>query len=43
VRVLGLGGPNAVIVEVNVNGDLAADMQMFVNLTTTMAAGDFVL
>jgi Ca2+-binding RTX toxin-like protein len=43
VRVLGLGGPNAVIVEVNVNGDLAADMQIFVNLTTTMAVGDFVL
>jgi hypothetical protein len=43
VRVLGLGGPNAVIVEVNVNADLAADMQIFVNLTTTMGLGDFVL
>ena len=43
VRIQSLGGPNAVIVEVNVNADLAADMQIFVNLTTTMVAGDFVL
>jgi len=43
VRVQGLGGPNAVIVEVNVNADLAADMQIFVNLQTTMVAGDFIL
>jgi Ca2+-binding RTX toxin-like protein len=43
VRVLGLGGPNAVIVEVNVNADLAADMQIFVNLQTTMGLGDFDL
>jgi Ca2+-binding RTX toxin-like protein len=43
VRIQSLGGPNAVIVEVNVNGGLAADMQIFVNLTTTMAVGDFVL
>jgi Ca2+-binding RTX toxin-like protein len=43
VRVLGLGGANAVIVEVNVNADLAADMQIFVNLQTTMGAADFDL
>jgi Ca2+-binding RTX toxin-like protein len=43
VRVLGLGGANAVIVEVNVNADLAADMQIFVNLQTTMVATDFDL
>jgi Ca2+-binding RTX toxin-like protein len=43
VRVLGLGGANAVIVEVNVNADLAADMQIFVNLQTTMGLGDFDL
>jgi Ca2+-binding RTX toxin-like protein len=43
VRVQSLGGPNACIVEVNVNAGLAADMQIFVNLQTTMALGDFVL
>jgi Ca2+-binding RTX toxin-like protein len=43
VRVQSLGGPNACIVEVNVNAGLAADMQIFVNLQQTMAAGDFVL
>jgi Ca2+-binding RTX toxin-like protein len=43
VRVVSLGGPNACIVEVNVNSDLAADMQIFVNLRTNMVAGDFDL
>jgi Ca2+-binding RTX toxin-like protein len=43
VRIQSLGGPNAVIVEINVNADPAADMQIFVNLTTTMQAGDFLL
>jgi hypothetical protein len=43
VRVQGLGGPNALVVEVNVNAGLAADMQIFVNLQTTMVAGDFIL
>jgi Ca2+-binding RTX toxin-like protein len=43
VRIQSLGGPNAVIVEINVNADPAADMQIFVNLTTTMGLGDFLL
>jgi hypothetical protein len=43
VRVQTLGGPNACIVEVNVNANLGADMQIFVNLQTNMVAGDFVL
>jgi Ca2+-binding RTX toxin-like protein len=43
VRIQSLGGPNAVIVEINVNADLAADMQIFVNLQTTMGLGDFLL
>jgi Ca2+-binding RTX toxin-like protein len=43
VRVQSLGGPNACIVEVNVNANLGADMQIFVNLQTTMVAGDFIL
>ena len=42
VRVLGPGGPNACIVEVSVNNALGADMQIFVNLQTTMQAGDFI-
>ena len=43
VRVLSLGGPNACIVEVNVNSALGADMQIFVSLTTFMTGSDFVL
>jgi len=42
VRVLGPDGPNALIVEVSVNNALGADMQIFVNLQTTMQAGDFI-
>lgn len=33
----------AVIVEMNVNADLAADMQVKVNLQTNMQAGDFIV
>jgi len=43
VRIQSLDGPNACIVEVNVNADLGADMQIFVNLQTNMVAGDFIL
>ena len=43
MRTQGLGGPNAVLVEMDVNGDAVADMQIFVNLTTFMEAGDFIL
>jgi Ca2+-binding RTX toxin-like protein len=43
LRIQGLGGANALILEADVNGDRIADMQIFVNLTTAMALGDFVL
>ena len=43
LRTQGLGGANALIVEADVNGDGTADMQIFVNLTTTMSASDFIL
>lgn len=43
LRVQGLGGPNASIVEMDVNGDRVADMQIFINLQTSMVAGDFIL
>jgi len=37
------GGNNYNIVEVDVDGDAQADMQVFVNQTSTMQAADFVL
>jgi Ca2+-binding RTX toxin-like protein len=37
------GGGNFNIVEADVNGDRVADMQIFVNLTNVMEAGDFIL
>jgi len=43
LRVQSLGGPNACIVEADVNGDRVADFQIFVNLQTTMQVGDFIL
>lgn len=43
LRTQGLGGANAVILEADVNGDGAADMQIFVNLTTFMTTTDFIL
>ena len=43
LRYQGLGGPNAVIVEADHNGDGAADFQIFVNLTTYMTGSDFIL
>jgi hypothetical protein len=43
LRVLQLGGPNACIVEGDINGDGTADLQIFVNLQTNMVVGDFVL
>jgi Ca2+-binding RTX toxin-like protein len=43
LRIQGLGGANALILEADVNGDRVADMQIFVNLQVTMALGDFVL
>jgi len=38
-----LDGPNAVIVEANVNADLSADMQILVNPQTTMVAENLIL
>ena len=43
LRYQGLGGPNAVIVEADHNGDRVADLQIFVNLTTFMTGSDFIL
>jgi Ca2+-binding RTX toxin-like protein len=43
LRYFTFGGGNFNIVEADVNGDRVADMQIFVNLTDTMAAGDFIL
>ena len=43
LRLQGLGGANAVLVEADVDGDAVADMQLFVNLTTTLGAEDFLL
>jgi len=43
LRLVGLGGADAVIVAGDVTGDGVADFQIFVNLQTTMVAGDFVL
>jgi len=36
------GGPNAVILEGDHNGDGVADIQIFFKLNTTMVAGDFI-
>jgi Ca2+-binding RTX toxin-like protein len=43
LRLVGLGGANAVIVEADINGDRVGDFQIFVNLATVMLATDFVL
>lgn len=43
LRLQNLGGPNAVLVEADHNGDGLADLQIFVNLTSTLSAGDFLL
>jgi len=43
LRLVSLGGANAVIVEADINGDRVADFQIFVNLQTTMLVGDFIL
>lgn len=43
LRTQGLGGANAVLVEADMTGDGVADLQLFVNLTTYMQAGDFIL
>ena len=43
LRFFTFGGGNFNIVEADVNGDRVADMQIFVNLTNVMQAGDFVL
>ena len=43
LRTQGLGGPNAVLLEADHNGDSVADFQIFVNLTTFMQTSDFVL
>ena len=43
LRVFTFGGGNFCIVEADTNGDRVADMQVFVNLTTGMGAGDFIL
>ena len=43
LRYQGLGGPNAVIVVGDHNGDGVADFQIFVNLTTYMTGSDFIL
>jgi Ca2+-binding RTX toxin-like protein len=43
LRFFTFGGGNFNIVEADVNGDRVADMQIFVNLTNTMQASDFIL
>jgi len=43
LRTQSLGGPNAILIEADVNGDGVANMQIFVNLTTFMEASDFIL
>jgi len=43
LRTQSLGGPNAVLLEADHNGDGIADFQIFVNLTTFMQTSDFVL
>ena len=43
LRFFSFGGGNFNIVEVDLNGDRVADMQIFVNLTNTMLESDFIL
>ncbi len=43
LRLQGLGGANAVLVEGDVTGDGQADMQIFVNLVTTIFPSEFLL
>ncbi len=43
LRIQGLGGANALLLEGDVDGDGAADTQIFVNLITTINASDFIL
>ena len=43
MRTQGLGGPNAILLEMDVTGDGVANMQIFVNLTTFMQESDFIL
>ena len=43
LRLQGLGGPNAVLVEGDLRGDGVADFQIFVNLTTVLGAEYFIL
>lgn len=43
VRLQNLGGPNAILVEADQNGDGVADMQIIVLGTLTMTASDFML
>ena len=43
MRTQSLGGPNAVLLEMDVTGDGVANMQIFVNLTTFMQESDFIL
>lgn len=43
LRVLDLGGPNALILEADVDGDGGADMQIFIRGQTSMLASDFLL
>lgn len=43
LRLQGLGGPNAVLVEGDHNGDGVADFQILVNLTTELGTTDFIL
>lgn len=43
LRTQGLGGANAIIVEGDTDGNGQADMQIFINLTTSMQASDFLL
>jgi len=43
LRLVSLGGANAVIVEADINGDRVADFQVFINGQTTMVMGDFIL
>lgn len=43
LRLQSLGGADAVLVEADHNGDGVADLQIFVNLATTLGTGDFLL
>ena len=43
LRTQGLGGPNGVLLEGDVNGDGVADLHIIVNLTVFMTTTDFIL